>query len=93
MDFSYEYELEDPSGNEHFFLPYDTSMYTDINDIKRSDNVSETIEDYTQDEYKKFKAIKVYLNSYCTLLQLNKCFNHMLPFEMVEKIPKILCLL
>lgn len=38
------------------------------------------------DEYKKFKAIKVYLNSYSALLQLNTCFNHMLPLEMVEKI-------
>ena len=54
MDFSDEYYLEDPSGNEHFFLPYDTSMYTDISEIKKKDNISETIEEITQDEYKKF---------------------------------------
>lgn len=37
-------------------------------------------------EYKKFKEIKRYLNSYCALLQLNDCLNNMLPPEIIRMI-------
>lgn len=38
------------------------------------------------DEYKKFKEIKRYLNSYCALLELNARLDHLLPIEMIEMI-------
>ena len=36
------------------------------------------------DEYKRFRAMKRYLNSYRALLQLNACLGYMLPLEMIE---------
>ena len=46
--------------------------------------------DVLLDEYKKFKNIKTYLNSYGALLELNKCLGNILPLEMIEHIKRYL---